>query len=69
MFVVYDSYLNVFIDLKNNCFEGVFGDVVVIGKWLKNNLDYVIMDECVSDFDYYGKGLGIVVCKGNDVLL
>lgn len=67
--VAYDSYLNAFTDLKNNRLEGVFGDVAAIGKWLKNNPDYAIMDERASDPDYYGKGLGIAVRKGNDALL
>ncbi len=49
---------------------GVFGDVAAIGKWLKNNPDYAISwDERASDPDYYGKGEGIAVRKGNDALL
>lgn len=65
----YDSYLNAFTDLKSNRLEGVFGDVAAIGKWLKNNPDYAIMDERAKDPEYYGKGLGIAVRKGNDALL
>lgn len=36
--VFYDSYQNVFIDLKNGCIDGVFGDIVVVNEWLKINL-------------------------------
>ena len=67
--VAYDSYLNAFTDLKSNRLDGVFGDVAAIGKWLKNNPDYAIMDERAKDPEYYGKGLGIAVRKGNDALL
>lgn len=36
--VFYDSYQNVFIDLKNGRIDGVFGDIVVVNEWLKINL-------------------------------
>lgn len=36
--VFYDSYQNVFIDLKNGRIDGVFGDIAVVNEWLKINL-------------------------------
>lgn len=64
----YDSYMNALIDLRNGRLDGVFGDVAAMKNWLKENPDFVIMDEHATDPEYYGKGLGIALRKGNPLL-
>lgn len=64
----YDSYLNALVDLRNGRLDGVFGDVSAMKNWLKENPDFVIMDERATDPEYYGKGLGIALRKGNPLL-
>lgn len=67
--VGYDSYMNSFIDLKSNRLEGVFGDVAAVGKWVKENPDYMLMEERAKDPEYYSEGLSIALRKGDNELM
>ncbi|HGJ5875748.1 MAG TPA: arginine ABC transporter substrate-binding protein [Arsenophonus sp.] len=69
--VPYDNYQTALLDLQNGRIDAVFGDTAVTTEWLKTkgNENLVAVGEKITDLNYFGIGLGIVVRKGNKVLL
>ena len=67
--VAYDSYQNAILDLKNHRLAGVFGDTAVVNQWLKSYPELGTVGKHITDSQYFGRGLGIAVRKGNAELL
>lgn len=69
MIIPYISYQDAVSDLKSGRLYGLFGDSDAIAEWLKKNDNLTKVGEKITDADYFNKGLGIAVRKGNTELL
>jgi arginine transport system substrate-binding protein len=68
----YNSIQDAFLDLQSGRIDAVFGDTPIILEWLKNpsnNSAYTTVGAPVSDPQYFNKGIGFAVKKGNTELL
>ncbi|ACJ18825.1 arginine ABC transporter substrate-binding protein [Coxiella burnetii] len=67
----YPSEEDALMDLTSGRVDGVVGDTPLIKQWLKQNgrREYVLIGKPVNDPNYFGKGVGIAVKKGNQALL
>ncbi|OCG18019.1 arginine ABC transporter substrate-binding protein [Gilliamella sp. App6-5] len=67
--VSYDSYQFAFLDLKAKRIDAIVSSSIVAGEWLGKDTDIVPLSDKITDHEFFGKGLGIAVRKGNDQLL
>jgi arginine transport system substrate-binding protein len=66
----YASEQAAFLDLTTGRIDAVMGDTPLIVKWLQQHTkDYMLIGEPIRDENYFGKGYGIAVRKGNQELL
>lgn len=65
----YAQFTIALMDLKNHRIDALFVDNSVATEMVKENPDYKMLTEKVTDPTYFGQGLGIAVRQGNKVLL